>query len=113
MQVVLLQIYIFTECSEYNITSKGKNIFLQVHPDVNSGHPGSITCLHANSASLALEQLVLFLKESHSGSSLSRQDIKQLLLLCIDIIVQINQVKGCRCITEIYYDPELQRQQRA
>ncbi|MBY4677956.1 P-type DNA transfer ATPase VirB11 [Marinobacterium arenosum] len=79
--------------------------------NVNSGHPGSITSMHANSARLAMEQLVLFLKESASGHSMSRADIKQLLLMCVDIIVQIKNVGGRRMITEIFYDPESQRRQ--
>lgn len=81
--------------------------------NVNSGHPGSITSMHANSAKLAIEQLVLFIKESSSGNSMSRSDIKQLLFMCIDIIVQINKVNGKRVVTEIYYDPEFKRQQMA
>ena len=79
--------------------------------NVNSGHPGSITTMHANSAKLALEQLVLFLKESSSGSTMTREDIKQLLFMCVDIIVQIKNVRGKRMVTEIYYDPEYKRQQ--
>ncbi len=81
--------------------------------NVNSGHPGSITSMHANSAALAIEQLVLFLKESASGSTLSREDIKQLIFLCVDIIVQIKNVRGKRVMTEIYYDPEFKRKQMA
>lgn len=81
--------------------------------NVNSGHPGSITSMHANSAALAIEQLVLFLKESSSGSTLSREDIKQLIFLCVDIIVQIKNVRGKRMMTEIYYDPEFKRKQMA
>lgn len=77
--------------------------------NVNSGHPGSITSIHASSASLAIEQLVLFLKESKSGTSLSREDIKFLIYLCVDIIVQIKNVRGKRTMTEIYYDPEFKR----
>lgn len=81
--------------------------------NVNSGHPGSITTMHANSAKLAIEQLVLFLKESSSGSTMSREDIKQLLFMCVDIIVQIKNVRGKRVVTEIYYDPEFKRRQMA
>lgn len=81
--------------------------------NVNSGHPGSITTMHANSARLAIEQLVLFLKESKSGSSMSREDIKKLLFMCVDIIIQIKNVKGKRVVTEIYYDPEFKRRQMA
>ncbi len=80
--------------------------------NVNSGHPGSITTMHANSAKLAIEQLVLFLKESQSGSTMSREDIKQLLFMCVDIIVQIKNVRGRRVVTEIYYDPEFKRRQQ-
>lgn len=81
--------------------------------NVNSGHPGSITTMHANSAKLAIEQLVLFLKESSSGATMSRDDIKQLLFMCVDIIVQIKNVRGKRVVTEIYYDPEFKRRQMA
>lgn len=81
--------------------------------NVNSGHPGSITTMHANSARLAIEQLVLFLKESSSGATMNRDDIKQLLFMCVDIIVQIRNVRGKRVVTEIYYDPEFKRRQMA
>lgn len=81
--------------------------------NVNSGHPGSITTMHANSAKLAIEQLVLFLKESSSGATMTREDIKQLLFMCVDVIVQIKNVRGKRMVTEIYYDPEFKRRQMA
>lgn len=81
--------------------------------NVNSGHPGSITSMHANSPKMAIEQLVLFLKESQSGGSMNRQDIKQLLFMCVDVIVQMKNIRGRRVITEIYYDPEFKRQQLA
>ena len=44
--------------------------------NVNSGHPGSITSVHASSAMLAFEQLALLFKESPRGRDLSREDIK-------------------------------------
>lgn len=79
--------------------------------NVNSGHPGSITTMHANTAKLAFEQLVLFIKESKSGGNMSFEDIKKLLYMCVDVIVQINNVKGKRMVTEIYYDPVFKRKQ--
>ncbi len=81
--------------------------------NVNSGHPGSITSMHANSARLAIEQLVLFLKESSSGSTMSREDIKQLLIMCVDIIVQMKVIGRKRMVTEIYYDPIFKREKMA
>ena len=38
--------------------------------NVNSGHPGSITSVHACSAALAFEQLTLLVKQSTAGSGL-------------------------------------------
>ena len=78
--------------------------------NVNSGHPGSITTMHSNSPRLCIEQLVLFIKESSSGSTMSREDIKQLLYMCIDIIIQFKLVNGRRQVTEIYYDPAFKKQ---
>ena len=72
--------------------------------NINSGHPGSITTMHAGSPQLALEQLVLMLKESQAGSSLSREDIKQLLHLCVDVIVQLQNIGSKRFVSEVYYE---------
>ncbi|MBM7070611.1 P-type DNA transfer ATPase VirB11 [Shewanella sp. 202IG2-18] len=72
--------------------------------NINSGHPGSMTTMHAGSAKLAIEQLVLLMKESQAGSSLSRDDIKQLLHLCVDIIVQLKVVDGRRFVSEVYFN---------
>ena len=74
--------------------------------NVNSGHPGSITSIHAASAELAFEQLVLLVKQSRGGSSLSRRDIKQLLYLLIDIVIQFGVERHERFIKEIWYQPE-------
>jgi type IV secretion system protein VirB11 len=73
--------------------------------NVNSGHPGSITSIHAASAELAFEQLVLLVKQSRAGQELARSDIKNLLYLLIDVVVQFGVERRQRCIREIYYDP--------
>jgi type IV secretion system protein VirB11 len=74
--------------------------------NVNSGHPGSITTIHADSAELAFEQLTLLVKESEGGSDLSRDDIRALLKMLVDVVVQTKKVDGEFRVTEIYYDPE-------
>lgn len=73
--------------------------------NVNSGHPGSITTVHADSASLAFEQLTLLVKESEGGQDLERDDIRELLRLLVDVVVQCKRVNGRFRITEIYYRP--------
>lgn len=74
--------------------------------NVNSGHPGSITSVHAASADLAFEQLVLLVKQNHGGRDLSRSDIKSLLYLLIDVVIQFGVESHERFIKEIWYDPE-------
>src|SRR2546426_300407 len=73
--------------------------------NVNSGHPGSITSIHAASAELAFEQLVLLVKQSRAGQELARSDIKNLLYLLIDVVVQFGVEHRQRCIKAIWYDP--------
>jgi type IV secretion system protein VirB11 len=77
--------------------------------NVNSGHPGSITSVHAASAELAFEQLVLLVKQSAGGRELARGDIKSLLYLLIDVVVQCGIERHERFIREIWYDPERKR----
>ncbi|MEP9356814.1 P-type DNA transfer ATPase VirB11 [Xanthobacter sp. KR7-65] len=73
--------------------------------NVNSGHPGSITTVHADSAQLAFEQLTLLVKESDAGHDLERSDIRDLLKIAIDVIVQCKRADGMFRVTEIYFDP--------
>jgi type IV secretion system protein VirB11 len=77
--------------------------------NVNSGHPGSITSVHAASAELAFEQLVLLVKQNQSGRELARSDIKSLLYLLIDVVIQFGVEHHERFIKEIWYDPERKR----
>lgn len=73
--------------------------------NVNSGHPGSITTIHADSAELAFEQLTLLVKESEGGADLARDDIRSLLKILVDVVVQMKKIDGQFRMSEIYYDP--------
>jgi type IV secretion system protein VirB11 len=77
--------------------------------NVNSGHPGSITSVHATSAELAFEQLVLLVKQNPGGRELARHDIKSLLYLLIDVVIQFGVERHERLIKEIWFDPERKR----
>ena len=74
--------------------------------NVNSGHPGSITSIHAASAELAFEQLVLLVKQSPGGRELAREDIKHLLYLLVDVVIQFGVERHERFIQEVWYEPE-------
>jgi len=77
--------------------------------NVNSGHPGSITSVHAASAELAFEQLMLLVKQSPGGQDLSRTDIKNLLYLLVDVVIQFGVERQRRFIKEVWYDPHRKR----
>jgi len=77
--------------------------------NVNSGHPGSITSVHATSAELAFEQLVLLVKQSAAGRALARRDIKNLLYLLVDVVIQCGLERHQRIIREIWFDPARKR----
>lgn len=76
---------------------------------VNSGHPGSITTVHADSAALAFEQLTLLVRESEGGRDLPREDIRSLLHLMVDVVVQMKKVDGRFRMTEVWHDPARKR----
>jgi len=77
--------------------------------NVNSGHPGSITSVHATSAELAFEQLVLLVKQSPAGRALARRDIMSLLYLLIDVVIQCGLERHRRVIREVWFDPARKR----
>lgn len=78
--------------------------------NVNSGHPGSITTVHADSAALAFEQLTLLVRESEGGRDLPREDIRALLHLLVDVVVQMKKVDGRFRMTEVWHEPLRKRQ---
>ena len=79
--------------------------------NVNSGHPGSITSVHAASAELAFEQLVLLVKQSVGGRELARADVKSLLYLLVDVVIQCGVEQHERFIKEIWYEPRRKRRE--
>lgn len=56
---------------------------------VNTGHPGSITTVHADSTEMAFQQLVLMGLQSRSG--LSADDIRSYVKTVIPIVVQLKR----------------------
>ena len=73
--------------------------------NVNSGHPGSITSVHAASAQLAFEQLVLLVKQNEAGREMTGEDIRRLLATLVDVVIQFGVDGRVRYIKEIWYGP--------
>jgi type IV secretion system protein VirB11 len=71
--------------------------------NVSSGHPGSITSIHAGSAELAFEQLALLVKESEAGRDLPVADIQRLGRAVIDVVVCCERRGGHRGVTDVWW----------
>lgn len=71
---------------------------------VNTGHPGSIATLHADSPKLAFEQLILMIMQGNLG--ITREQIKAYVEAVVQIIVQLKRgEKGQRYVSEIFFNP--------
>jgi type IV secretion system protein VirB11 len=68
---------------------------------INSGHPGSITTIHADSAELAFEQLALMVMQGFPG--VDRKFVIDYVRSVIPIVVQGSRSGSRRYISEIYY----------
>ena len=68
---------------------------------INTGHPGSISTMHANGAFEAFEQLTALIKDSRAGAHLDTDYIKHRLFTTLDVVLFYHQRK----LREIYFDP--------
>lgn len=72
---------------------------------INTGHPGSISTLHADTPNMAFEQLVLMVMQA--GLGITRDQIRNYIHNVVDIVVQLKRgAKGRRYISEIYFRGE-------
>ena len=68
---------------------------------VGTGHPGSITTVHANSPDGAVEQLALM--SMTAGTELGRAELVDYIRATVDVFVQLGQEDGARLVTEIRF----------
>lgn len=66
---------------------------------VNTGHPGSITTLHADSPRSAIDQISLMVLQA--GLNLSRPEITDYVTQVVDVFVQLSRKDGRRKVSEI------------
>lgn len=80
---------------------RGKEAFSFLRA-VNTGHPGSITTLHADTPNMAFEQLKLMVMQA--GLGMPPDEIKKYIMTVIDVVVQLKRGSGGkRYVSEIYY----------
>lgn len=85
---------------------RGDEAFFFIQNVLNSGHPGTITTVHATRAKLAFRRLALMIKGSPEGGGLDLADIATTLDALVDIVVQMERLPdGRRVVSEVYFDP--------
>jgi len=68
---------------------------------INTGHGGSISTLHAETARLAIDRLAIMVLQA--GTPLTFAEVKDYIARSIDVIVQLGRTEGRRGITELYF----------
>ena len=66
---------------------------------VNSGHPGSITTVHADSPAAAIDQIALMVLQA--GANLQRAEIVEYVRGVVDVAVQLRRTAGVRSVSEV------------
>ena len=68
---------------------------------VGTGHPGSITTVHANSPDGAIEQLAMM--SISAGTELGRTELVDYIRATVDVFVQLGQEEGARLVTQVQF----------
>lgn len=69
---------------------------------LNTGHPGSITTTHANSAKDTFNRLAMLVKQSPTGGQLDLETIQSFLRNTVDIVLYFEKFR----LREILYQPQ-------
>lgn len=67
---------------------------------INTGHGGSISTIHAETAVLAIDRLAIMVLQA--GTPLTFAEVREYIRKSIDVIVQLGRTDGRRGITEFY-----------
>lgn len=73
---------------------------------INTGHPGSMTTIHADSPESAIEQLVMLVLQG--GTRLSRDDVRHYVTQSIDVFVQLSRTAGRRSVEAVVLSDALE-----
>lgn len=76
---------------------------------LNTGHPGSVTTTHANSAVHTVDRIATLIKNSEVGRTLDLGEIRRVLHMTLDVVLFMAERK----VTQVFYDPMFVREQLA
>lgn len=67
---------------------------------INTGHGGSVSTIHAETAELAIDRLAIMVLQA--GTPLTFAEVREYIRKSIDVIVQLGRAEGKRGITEFF-----------
>jgi type IV secretion system protein VirB11 len=67
---------------------------------INTGHGGSVSTIHAETAELAIDRLAIMALQA--GTPLTFAEVREYIRNSIDVIVQLERAEGKRRTTEFY-----------
>ncbi|GHM58142.1 MAG: type VI secretion protein [Candidatus Mesenet longicola] len=75
---------------------------------INTGHPGSISTLHADTPRMALEQLKLMVMQANIG--IPPEQIMEYIINVVNIVIQLKRaINGIRYVSEILFTSTLRQ----
>ncbi len=70
---------------------------------INTGHPGSMSTVHADTPLGAYEQLAMMMQQAGMSSAYSKHDLMSYIQMVIPVVIQLRRDGGRRRISEIYF----------
>jgi len=70
---------------------------------INTGHPGSMSTVHADTPLGAYEQLAMMVQQGGLSSGYPKQDLMSYIKMVIPVVIQLRRDGGRRGVSEIYF----------
>lgn len=70
---------------------------------INTGHPGSMSTVHADTPMGAYEQLAMMMQQAGMSAGFSKQDLMSYIQMVTPIVIQLRREGGKRGVSEIFF----------
>ncbi|MCL7999751.1 P-type DNA transfer ATPase VirB11 [Brucella sp. 21LCYQ03] len=70
---------------------------------INTGHPGSMSTVHADTPQGAYEQLAMMMQQAGLSGGYAKHDLMSYIRMVIPIVIQLRRDGGKRGVSEIYF----------
>jgi len=70
---------------------------------INTGHPGSMSTVHADTPLGAYEQLAMMIQQAGISSGFLKHDLMSYIRMVIPVVIQLRREGGKRSVSEIFF----------